>query len=392
MANNMGADGEKSITILGATGSIGASTLDLISAHPNKFKASVLTGGKNVESLVELAKHFRPDLVVIADEDHYAQLALALSGLGIEVAAGADALVDAASRPADLVVSAITGIAGLMPTLSAVRAGQTVAIANKESLVTAGDIITRTAKEHGATILPIDSEHNAVFQAWVSPNADDIRDITLTASGGPFWGRSLAEMEDITPAQAIKHPNWSMGAKVSIDSATMMNKGLEVIEAAVLFDLPEDRVKVLVHPSSVVHGMVQYHDGTLLAQLGPADMRVPISYALAWPERLNWNANSIDLADIANLEFFAPNNEVFPCLELAREASRNGGYAPTVLNAANEMAVEFFLHKKIGFLDIARLNRHMMDKLAPSGEVTLDQIFEVDHETRQACLTWQKDV
>lgn len=393
MGKSQHAEGMKSVAVFGATGSIGASTLDLISKHPDQFRASVLTAGQNADALVKLAQHFKPDHVVIADESQYQHLKLALSGMDISVHAGKDALCDLARHDADVMVSAITGTAGLMPTLAAVETGQTVAIANKESLVTAGDVIMTAAKKHNATLLPVDSEHNAIFQAWVSSNPNDVDSITLTASGGPFWQSSLEDMESITPAQAVKHPNWSMGEKVSVDSATMMNKGLEVMEAAVLFGLTEDRVKVLVHPSSVVHGMVHYHDGSILAQMGPADMRVPISYALAWPERLNWGGASLNLADLADLTFHAPDDDRFPCLALARQASQMGGFAPTVLNAANEMAVEFFLSNKISFLDIARLNRHMLEAamieaVSTKADVTLEAIVAVDGETRRAAEEW----
>jgi 1-deoxy-D-xylulose-5-phosphate reductoisomerase len=380
-------DVPRTVAVFGATGSIGASTLDLIARNPERYRASVLTCDKNIDALVDLAKKFKPDHVVVADSSKYSALKTGLSGHSIDIHAGPEGLVEVAGL-ADLVVLAVTGIAGLMPTIAAVQAGKVVAIANKESLVTAGAIITAEARQSGATILPIDSEHNAVFQAWSDSRREDIHSITLTASGGPFWGLPLEAMADMTPIQAIKHPNWSMGKKVSVDSATMMNKGLEVMEAGVLFDLPEDRVHVLVHPSSVVHGMVQYHDGSLLAQMGSADMRVAISYALAWPERLNWGGEVLDLAALPALEFHAPDDERFPCLDLAREASRWGGFAPTVLNAANEMAVDFFLSGKIKFLDIARLNRHMLDSMTTSLEMGLDAIIAVDQDTRRCAIDW----
>ena len=274
-----------------------------------------------------------------------------------------------------------------MPTLKAVQQGRTVAIANKESLVTAGQIITQAAAQSGATILPVDSEHNAIFQAWTTDHADHIDHITLTASGGPFWDSKM-DLTAITPEQAIKHPNWSMGAKISVDSATMMNKGLEVIEAAVLFDLSEERVHVLVHPQSIVHGMVHYRDGSVLAQLGPADMRVPISYAMAWPERMAWPAEALDLAKMGDLSFHRPDDARFPCLALAREALRQGGLATTVLNAANEMAVGYFLDRQIGFLDIARLTQDMLESVSIDDHNSLEAIIHKDAETRQACQVW----
>lgn len=384
----------KSVAIFGATGSIGASTLDLIASHPERYRVSVLTCHKNVEALAKMAIKFNPEHVVVADESQYESLKKLLQGKAIEIHAGAEALADAARLKADLVVLAITGIAGLMPTMAAVEAGQVIATANKESLVTAGALIMAKAEENGATILPIDSEHNAVFQILAGQDSKAIKSITLTASGGPFWGWSHDDMAKITPPQAVKHPRWSMGKKVSVDSATMMNKGLEVIEAAVLFDLPEDRVHVLVHPSSVVHGMVQYCDGSLLAQMGVADMRVAISYALAWPERLDWGAEMLNLEAMQALEFYSPDDGRFPCLNLAREASRRGGLMPTVLNGANEVGVDFFLSGRLGFLDIARLNRHILEEMAAMGDnpVSLDDVLEADKETRRRAAAWLNKV
>ena len=378
----------KTIAIYGGTGSIGASTLDLVARFPDRYRINVLTGGKNIETLAVLAQRFQPDHVGIADESGYAELSERLKEINITIHAGADALNDLTTVDSDLVVSAVTGTAGLLPTLKAVEQGRVVAIANKESLVTAGAIIKSAAEASGATLLPIDSEHNAIFQAWTTTKRDEIDRITLTASGGPFWAMEMGAMAGITPEQAVRHPNWSMGAKISVDSATMMNKGLEVIEAAVLFDLPEDRVDVLVHPSSVVHGMVHYRDGSTLAQMGPADMRVPISYALAWPERLTWSDDRLDLAALSDLQFLTPDHDRFPCLDLARQASRQGGLAPTILNAANEMAVDYFLNHRIGFLDIADLTRHMLDMIDVSGQADLEAILEKDRETRLACDHW----
>jgi len=378
----------KTIALYGGTGSIGASTLDLVARFPDRYQINVLTGGKNIETLAVLAQRFQPDHVGIADESGYAELSERLKETNITIHAGADALNDLTTVDSDLVVSAVTGTAGLLPTLKAVEQGRVVAIANKESLVTAGAIIKSAAEASGATLLPIDSEHNAIFQAWTTTKRDEIDRITLTASGGPFWAMEMGAMAGITPEQAVRHPNWSMGAKISVDSATMMNKGLEVIEAAVLFDLPEDRVDVLVHPSSVVHGMVHYRDGSTLAQMGPADMRVPISYALAWPERLTWSDDRLDLAALSDLQFLTPDHDRFPCLELARQASRQGGLAPTILNAANEMAVDYFLNHRIGFLDIADLTRHMLDMIDVSGQADLEAILEKDRETRLACDHW----
>lgn len=383
-------DERRTLALFGATGSIGASTLKLVEQFPERFQVTVLTAGRDVSRLIDLARQFHPDHVAIADPAGLAALREALDGTGIIVHAGSEAIADLAAQPVDITVSAITGLAGLLPTFNAVRRGGIVAVANKESLVTAGAVLLNEAKRAGATILPVDSEHNAIYQAWVDPSAEHVESITLTASGGPFWNSNLEAMKTATPSEAVNHPNWSMGAKISVDSATMMNKGLEVLEAAVLFDLPEDRVRVYIHRHSIIHGMVTYRDGSNLAQFGPADMRVPISYALAWPERLNWNTSPFDLASLPPLEFEHPDNERFPCLEMAREASRRGGLAPTVLNAANEEAVSFFLRERIGFLDIASLNGHMLDRFDTDGEVTMASILEIDQRTRQACMDWQR--
>ena len=379
---------QKSIAIFGATGSIGASCLDLIERCPEQFQAHILTAGRDVEKLAQLALKFKPQHVGLADELGYDLLKERLAGTNIKIHVGADAIAALAQIPTDLMVSAITGIAGLLPTLNAVKAGHTVAIANKESLVTAGHIIMEAAQVSGSTILPIDSEHNAIFQAWTSANNKDVAAITLTASGGPFLKTPLDQFDTITPSQAVKHPNWSMGAKVSIDSATMMNKGLEVIEASVLFDLPEDKINAIIHPTSVIHGMVHYHDGTTLAQMGPADMRVPISYAMAWPERLEWGAEQLDLTALSDLEFSQPEQDRFPCLDLARTAIREGGLAPTILNAANEMAVAYFLDDQISFLDIPLLNTHILEHVANQDVRGLDDILIMDAEVRARCIEW----
>ena len=382
----------KAVSIFGATGSIGSSVLDLIERCPDRFRAHILTAGHDAEKLAECALKFKPDHVGLADEAGYKLLEERLAGTNIFIHVGDREVADLASVKTDLVVSAITGIAGLLPTLNAVKAGQVVAIANKEALVTAGHILIDTAKASGATILPIDSEHNAIFQAWSSKDAGVVHSITLTASGGPFLKTPIDQLASITPQQAVKHPNWSMGPKVSVDSATMMNKGLEVIEAAVLFELPEDRVKTVIHPSSVIHGMVHYHDGTTLAQMGPTDMRVPISYAMAWPERLDWGAEPIDLTALSALEFSHPEESRFPCLALAREAARQtareGSLATTVLNAANEMAVSFFLDQEISFLDIPYLNTYMLEHIEQSRLNDLDDILNKDAEVRSKCNEW----
>jgi 1-deoxy-D-xylulose-5-phosphate reductoisomerase len=382
------ADNTKSVAVFGATGSIGSSVMDLIARFPDRYHAHILTAGRDAAMLAELAHKFKPHHIGLADADGYDCLKDKLVGTDVQIHVGDQAVADLAAIETDLTISAITGIAGLMPTLLAVKAGHVVAIANKETLVTAGHIIMDAAKKHGATLLPIDSEHNAIFQAWTSLRTEEIHSVTLTASGGPFLETRLADLAKMTPAQAVDHPNWSMGEKISVDSATMMNKGFEVIEAAVLFDLPEDRVKTLIHPASAVHGMVHYHDGTTLAQMGHADMRVPISYALAWPERMNWGAEVIDLTVLGALEFSHPEADRFPCLDLARQALRHGGLATTVLNASNEMAVDYFLNNKIGFLDIVAMNTHMLNHIESPQLTALDDILAKDEEVRRKCDEW----
>lgn len=382
------ADPARRIAVFGATGSIGSSTLDLVGRFPDRFRANVLTAGSDARALAELALRFRPDHVGIADETQVAFLRDALEGTEVEVHGGDQAVAELAKVETDLTVAAITGMAGLLPTMNAVRRGGMVAIANKESIVAAGSLIMAEARRSGAVILPIDSEHNAIQQAWMERGRDTIDSIILTASGGPFRDASMEDMRVATPAAALKHPNWSMGAKVSIDSATMMNKGLEVIEAGVLFDLPEDRVRVAVHRQSVVHGMVCYRDGSILAQLGDADMRVPISYALAWPERLDWGAKQLGLDDLAELSFDAPDDDRFPCLPLARAAMRRGGLAPAGLNTANEVAVNAFLQGSIGFLDIAALNRHILEEHEHPAMVGLDDVLDHDQHIREICRNW----
>lgn len=389
------------LTLLGATGSIGTSTLDLVRAMDDKFKVDVLTAGRDTHRLIALAREFEPRHVAIADETGYEELKAALADTSIAVHAGAKAIADLASMPVDITISAITGMAGLAPTLAAVRRGGVVAIANKEAIVTAGTFILDAAAVSGARILPVDSEHNAIYQAWQGQLAEagghdqkdhDLKDrvskITLTASGGPFWGWSRQDLASVTPQDALKHPNWSMGDKITIDSATLMNKGLEVIEAVNLFGLPEDRIDVLVHRQSAIHGMVHYRDGSCLAQLGAADMRIPISHVLDWPNRLSWDAPTLDLAAISDLTFVMPDNATFPCLELARAASREGGLSPTGLNAANEKAVDFFLSGAIGFLDIDRLNAHMLESHQHGAAASLEAIYDHDAMIRADCDRW----
>ena len=370
----------KRLTILGATGSVGASTLDLVARNPDRFSVTALTAGKDWRRLAELARTFRPDHVVIADEAAFADLAEALAGEPVTVSAGAAALAAVAREPADLVVAAIVGAAGLPPTLAAVEAGIPVALANKEALVCAGSLMTAAAARTGAALLPIDSEHNAIFQ--VLEDRSRVSRIVLTASGGPFRQMPREAMAAVTPAQAVKHPTWSMGAKISIDSATLMNKGLELIEAWHLFGVRPDQLGVLVHPQSLVHGLVEYVDGSVLAQLGPADMRVPIAHALAWPERIATPVERLDLAKIGRLEFEEPDRERFPALALAEAALAQGQCRPCVLNAANEVAVAAFLEGRIGFLEIAAVVAATLEAMDSRCPESLADVFETDARAR----------
>jgi 1-deoxy-D-xylulose-5-phosphate reductoisomerase len=379
--------GRLRLTVLGATGSIGTSTLDLVARHPERFDVVALTANGRAEDLARLAIRVGARHAVVADPAAHAQLRAELAGTGISVAAGADAVCEAAARPADMVVAAIVGAAGLEPTLSAVGQGTTVALANKECLVCAGDLFMRAAQQASATILPVDSEHNAVFQVLEQGNLDQVERVVLTASGGPFRTRTIEQMRDVTPEEALRHPNWSMGARISIDSATMMNKGFEIIEAHHLFPLEPDQLDVLVHPQSVVHGLVQYRDGSLLAQLGAPDMRTPIAHCLAWPRRMATPAQRLDLAALATLSFEAPDIGRFPALRLAREALAAGTAATAALNAADEVAVKAFLERRIGFLDIARIAEQVLEHLAGSAACmaidTVADVLALDAEMRR---------
>ncbi len=372
----------KTVTVLGSTGSVGTQTLDLLAGQRDRFAVVALVGGRNAVLLAEQARALGARFAVIADPAGHAALAEALSGSGIAVASGPAAVLEAASAPADWTMAAITGAAGLPATLAAIRRGAAVALANKEALVCAGDLMLRAVADHGATLLPVDSEHNAIFQAMADGNRDAVEGITLTASGGPFRTASLDEMARARPEAALRHPVWSMGAKISIDSATMMNKGLELIEAARLFGLPSAAIAVLVHPQSVIHGMVHYRDGSVLAQLGSPDMRVPIAHALAWPRRIATRAKRLDLAALGRLEFEAPDPQRFPALRLARTALEAGGGAPCVLNAANEIAVAAFLDGRLGFLDIAAVVGHVLDVMADGAADTLEAVLELDARAR----------
>jgi len=370
------------ISVLGATGSVGTQTLSLVEENRDKWEVEALTANRDVEALAKLARGFGAKLAVVADPKAYSALKEALSGSGIEAAAGAEAVSEAAARPADLVMAAIVGAAGLQPTLSACRSGAAVAFANKECLVCAGPLMLAEVARHGTTLLPVDSEHSAVFQVFNAAQKGAVVKIILTASGGPFRTWPRARMEGASIAQAVAHPVWSMGSKISIDSATMMNKGLEIIEAHFLFGLPETQIDVVVHPQSVIHSMVEYHDGSTLAQLGTPDMRTPIAVAMAYPDRMPVVADSLDLAKIGQLTFEPADPVRFPALALARHALQKGGDAPTILNAANETAVASFLAGRIGFLDIERVVESALDTLPSSVPGSIDDVVAVDNEAR----------
>ena len=378
------------ISVLGATGSIGENTLDLIGRDPASYTVASLTGGRNAARLAELAVQHQAELAVVADESCYAELRARLIGTGVEAAAGAEALIEAASRPADWVMAAIVGAAGLKPTLAAVRQGTCTALANKECLVSAGRIFMREVARHGTALLPVDLEHSAAMQVMGGSAPEDIERICLTASGGPFRSWSLADMASVTPTQALAHPNWSMGPKVTIDSATLMNKALELIEAHHLFSVDADRLSVLIHPQSIVHCLVYYRDGSVLAQMSCPDMRTPIAYSLAWPNRMPAPTARLDLASVGALAFEAPDEIRFSALRLARDVLAAGGSASTVLNAANEIAVQAFLDGRIGFLAIAgvvetTLERsvHLADLLPDS----VDDVLAIDAEARAMALS-----
>ena len=370
------------ISILGATGSVGTSTLDLVERHPDRFEVVALTAATNAIGLADAARRTGAKLAVIVDEAKLPELRDALAGTGCRAATGHDALLEAAAGDAEWVMAAIVGCAGLEPVMAAVEAGRTIALANKEALVTAGSLMIDAAKRTGATILPVDSEHNAIFQCLAGNSADGVAKLILTASGGPFRSWSKADMDVARPEQALKHPNWSMGAKISIDSATMMNKGLELIEAHHLFGLPSARIDILVHPQSVIHSMVEYVDGSTIAQLGSPDMRIPIAHCLAWPERIETRAEPLDLIKIASLTFEAPDETRFPSLRLARAALESGKGEAIVLNAANELAVAAFLDRRIAFGDIARIVEQAIDDTNAAAPQSIAEVIAIDQSVR----------
>ena len=371
------------VTILGSTGSVGQSTVDLLVRNPDTFVVEALTANRNPTLLAEQARALGACFAAIGEPDHYPALKDALAGTGIETACGPASLVEAALRPAEWVMAGIVGAAGLAPTLAAIRRGVIVALANKEVLVCAGALVMQEIARCGATLLPVDSEHNAIWQCFDRERTETIDRIILTASGGPFRERAIEEMRWVTPQQAVAHPNWSMGAKISVDSATMMNKGLELIEAHHLFQLPPERVDIVVHPQSIVHGAVVYRDGSVLAQLGSPDMRTPIAYALAWPGRIDAPTKRLDLAAVGRLTFEAPDEHRFPALRIAREALLRGGAAPTVLNAANETAVHAFLEGRIGFLEIAETVERTLEAIPADNLESLEDVYTFDKAARQ---------
>ena len=375
---------KRQIALLGSTGSIGTQALDVVRDNADRFEVYALVARQNVDLLAQQAREFRPEVVVIADEAYYAPLKEALADLPLKVWAGADAIADVVQMaPVDMVLTAMVGYAGLRPTLAALEAGKAVALANKETLVVAGELVTATARRAGAPILPVDSEHSAIFQCLVGQDAQAVEKLLLTASGGPFRTTSRKALADVTPAEALRHPNWTMGAKVTIDSASMMNKGFEMIEARWLFGLPPERIEVVVHPQSIVHSMVQFADGAVMAQLGTPDMHLPIAYALAYPRRLRSNAPRLDFTQLATLTFESPDRERFRNLTYAYEAIRRGGNMPCILNAADEVAVDAFLHGRMGFLAMSDLIAETMARTTFIATPTYDDYVQTDAEARR---------
>ncbi|HXH14724.1 MAG TPA: 1-deoxy-D-xylulose-5-phosphate reductoisomerase [Sphingomonas sp.] len=381
----------KTVTILGATGSVGTSTLDLIEREPDRFRVVALTANCDVTKLAAAAIRTKAEFAVVADKGCLPELHDALAGTGIRAGGGADAIAEAAASGAEWTMGAIVGCAGLKPVMAAIEQGGTVVIANKEPLVSAGDVILAAAKASGATLLPADSEHNAIFQCFDSTRPERVRRIILTCSGGPFRDWTTEQMRGVTFEQAVKHPNWSMGAKISVDSATMMNKGLELIEAARLFPIAHDRIEIVIHSQSVIHSLVDYVDGSVLAQLGPPDMRTPIAHTLAWPDRMATPMAPLDLVGIGRLDFEAPDPVRFPALRLAREALDAGGARPAILNAANEVAVDAFLKRRICFLEIAAIVEDTLSCYDPAAPDSVDAVLAIDAEARSLAGERVKD-
>ena len=371
------------VTVLGSTGSVGCNTVAMLERDIDQYEIEALTARANVKLLAEQARRLKPKIAVVSDVSRYQDLKIELAGSGVEAAAGIEAVVEAASLPTDWVMAAIVGTAGLAPTLAAIRHGGVVALANKECLVSAGGLFTKEVKKYDTDLLPVDSEHNGIFQVFDFKHPEGVEKIVLTASGGPFRSMSRQQMRDVTPEQAVAHPNWDMGRKISIDSATMMNKGLEIIEAFHLFPVKQEQIEIVVHPQSVVHSMVAYRDGSVLAQLGVPDMRVPIAFTLAWPNRFSVPVRRLDLAKLGKLTFEAPSEGLFPALRLAREVLLEGGSAPAVMNAANEIAVEGFLDRRIGFLEIVEIVERTLNKLQVPKADTIEEVSEVDKLARK---------
>lgn len=377
---------KRHIAILGSTGSIGTQTLNVVRRHPDLFEPEVLVAGGNAELLVKQALEFRPNMVVIADKNKYVEVSEALKDTDTKVFAGIESVCDAVEMDCvDIVVAAIVGFAGLRPTLRAIRAKKTIALANKETMVVAGDIVTSEARKNGVAILPVDSEHSAIFQTLQGELQNKIDKILLTASGGPLFGRKREQIENVTLAEVLKHPNWSMGRKVTIDSASLMNKGLEVIEAKWLFNVSPDKIEVLVHPQSIVHSMVQFEDGSIKAQIGTPTMETPIQYALSYPHRIESHIPRFSFWEHPELTFFRPDTETFRCLPLAFSAIERGGNIPCVMNAANEVAVQRFIDGKLRFMDIPDFVSKAMETATFIARPTLDELFECDNETREIC-------
>ncbi len=373
----------RSVTVLGSTGSIGRSTVDLLLKNPDRFTVEALVAQKDVTTLAIQAKALQAKLAVVEDESCYCALKEALADTGIEVSAGKAAVIEAAQAPAEWVMSAIVGTAGLRPTYAAIERGAIIALANKESMISAGPVVLKALKKYKATLLPVDSEHNAIFQVFHELHRPEVDKLILTASGGPFRTFTPEQMTSITLEQALKHPNWSMGPKVTIDCANLMNKGLEMIEASYIFDFPEDQIDILIHPQSIVHSLVSYRDGSVLAQLGIHDMRVPIAHTLAWPTRMPTDLPRLDLSAIKQLTFETPDAQQFPAISLARQVLKSGKDRPTVLNAANEVAVQSFIQRKISFLDIVPICQETLDQISESSPGSIDEVFLIDQHARQ---------